>query len=84
MKSTIKNNANYMHQYEITFKERLKQQIKENYRNFCNLPSVSTAVVILIVLIKMIMMVLRPSTLKKMKTCIERKFMMTHLATQTQ
>lgn len=54
MKSTINNNSNYMHQYDMPFKERLKLQIKESHGNCCILPSVLT--IILIVLIKIMLM----------------------------
>jgi len=53
MKSTNKNDSNHMCQYDMPFKERLKEQTKESYRNCYILPSVST--LILIVLIKTLM-----------------------------
>ena len=73
MKSTMKNNTNYMHQYNIPFKERLKRQIKENDKNYWNLPFVSTTVNILIVMIKTIILVFKPFNIKKDKNIYYKK-----------
>ena len=65
MKSNNKKNTNHIYQYDIPFKDRLKQKTKEDDRNCYNLYSVSTAVVILIVLIKMIMMIFKAIDFKE-------------------
>jgi len=67
------NRINYQYKYDLPFKERLKQDMKENDRNCYDLPPVSTVIIILNVLIKMIMMVFKAFDFKEDEDMYRKK-----------